>query len=167
MFFDLRMRLLALFIIMLAVSAESSAQNGVQGICGPGYVQYEVAGGGYSCAPAPGQAPPGVAAPRWETRWGAIATGGSAFGYAQDMPSKRKAEKAALQQCKSKAGQKCEIATSFYNQCGALAIGDASGAYGAGADIATSNRLAMTACSKQTTNCKVHYSACSYPRQIN
>lgn len=142
------------------------AQTGPQGSCPSGY--FEIEGVGWkSCAPLPNQtnSPPPVG-PKWQTRWGAVASGGSYFGVAENMSSKRKAEKAALEDCRRKRGDKCNVDFSFYNQCGALAWGDVGNAYGTAPDIASARSLAMNMCNKRTVNCNIYYASCSYPVRV-
>ena len=107
---------------------------------------------------------------RWETRWGAIATDDTKgiVGAVKNAKSKRTANKAAIQQCKSNGGGKnCEVTLSYYNQCSAIAWGDTSrGAAGrSGADSAI--KAALEVCSKRTTNCKIVYTGCSLPERVN
>jgi hypothetical protein len=136
------------------------------GNCPAGY--YESSGGGVSgCIAYPtasGQPPdPG---PQWSTRWGAIATATGTFGTANNLSSKRKAQKEAMKRCKAQGGKDCSVLLSFYNQCGALVGGDTRTlAYG-DAELAKAESGAMANCSAATQNCKLYYSACSYPERI-
>ncbi|MGO1072780.1 DUF4189 domain-containing protein [Lysobacter sp. CA199] len=63
--------------------------------------------------------------PKYARRWGAFA-GDSAsgkIGLAGGMPSKRKAERAAIAQCQSKGGANCKVEMAYYDQCGVMAYG--------------------------------------------
>lgn len=80
-------------------------------------------------APSEEQSAPQVPQGYWETRWDAIAIGstatGGGVGVSKDMINKRKAEKAAMLQCKATGGGKsCRIARSYYNQCAVIAWGE-------------------------------------------
>jgi hypothetical protein len=136
------------------------------GNCPAGY--YESSGGGVSgCIAYPtasGQPPdPG---PQWSTRWGAIATANGAFGTANNLSSARKAEKAALKQCKANGGKDCRVTLSFGNQCAALAWGSTVNSTKPAGDLSQAEANAMASCNAATQNCKVFYSACSYPQRI-
>jgi hypothetical protein len=139
--------------------------------CAPGIP----GGGNPSCVPPDvfyNSLPPGAPipdlGPQWETRWGAVAMGGGGFGAITDMPSKRKAHKAALAQCKkSGGGNQCKVSISYYNQCAAVAAGDNSATGGGYAPITeTANKLATEQCQKTGGICRIYYSACSYPVRI-
>ena len=101
----MRIRLLLLFCL-LGINSIVYAEGG----CPPGTYPANPPATNI-CNPFPGnqsngqpQQPQG----RWETRWGAIAIGstasGGGVGVATDMLSKRKAEKAAMSQCKVTGG---------------------------------------------------------------
>ncbi len=102
---------------------------------------------------------PGPAAPR---SFGAIAyspgTGG--YGYSFKLANRAEAEKRAIQEC---GKDDCKVATWFFNNCGALAIGK-NGAWG-GANGNT-ERIAQAAaqrrCAKEGgTNCEIKFTQCS------
>ena len=150
---------------MLCSSANAIAQ------CAPGIP----GGGNPSCVPPsvfydslPPTSPPPSLGPQWETRWGAIVSGGGGFGASVNMPSKRKAEKIALKQCKDSGGRNlCTVKTAYYNQCAAIAWGENSEyavATALTADISQMN--AVKGCSDLGVNCKIFYSGCSYPVRI-
>lgn len=169
------MKVVVLGLCLLILPFVAFAEGG----CPPG--QYPIGGQGVvGCAPIPGAKPSGNAAPsgRWETRWGAIAEDRSpspgqslATGLAKSMPSKRAATNAALDRCRAKGGNKCEIRISYYNQCVALADPvSASGDMVGG--VSTASRAlglekvraqALAECSSQNSGarCALAYSACS------
>jgi len=106
--------------------------------------------------------------PQWATRWGAIATDGanSRLGGAENLSSKRRAQKAAIGVCKKNGGTKCKVLHAYYNQCGVLAWGDDwAQTYSAGT-IEKATEMAIQQCLTKTANCKVFYSGCSYPEQV-
>jgi Domain of unknown function (DUF4189) len=155
-----------LVFVCLCSQPKVLAQTGPQGACPAGY--YEIQGVGWkNCAPLPNQTstPPPVG-PKWETRWGAVASGGSAFGVAENMASKRKASKMALEDCKRKGGHKCNVDITFHNQCGAMAWGNGGNAYGTAPDVASARSLAVDMCEKRGPNCKIYYVSCSYPQRV-
>jgi hypothetical protein len=152
--------------IVLAVLMTSCGPSFADGNCPAGY--YESSGGGVSgCIAYPtasGQPPdPG---PQWGTRWGAIAAGDGAFGAANQVKSKRKAQSEALKQCRAKGGQKCKVSIAFDNQCGAIAWGDEFYATAGESTLESASKKALEFCGKNTKNCEIFYSACSYPERL-
>lgn len=119
------------------------------------------------CVPVPGQGsqPSG---PQWLTQWGAIALGGGGFGAARGESSKRKAERIAMKACKDSGGGKnCHIGLSYFNQCAAYAVADNYYVGMArGPDLGEVRRQAIGYCGQGGENCRVTYSACSYPAQV-
>ena len=145
-----------------------SGQSHAEGICPAG--SFPIGGGNsgwQGCAPMGNGA--GEPAEEWETRWGAIATGNGLFGAAEGASSKSQAEKIALRKCKESGstGGKCKIKGSYHDQCAALAWGDAGAIAFRSPDRADAEANAVAACSQQTTNCQLYYSACSYPVRLN
>jgi hypothetical protein len=135
--------------------------------CPPGY--YQTSQTDYvGCAPLPsnGGAPAAPSGPQWASRYGAIAITNGAFGAANGMSSKRKAEKAAMKQCVANGGKACRIRDTYWNQCVALAWGDDLNSVDFGADKPQVEANAMARCSKSTKNCELYYSACSYAERI-
>jgi Domain of unknown function (DUF4189) len=159
---------LLLLISVLLYSAEVNAE----GRCPPGYHPVGTNTTGYlGCAPIPGageDSAPVDPGPRWVTRWGAIAIDGSTgkFAGTEGMSNERKAKRSAITQCRNNGGKQCKVIATYYNQCGALAWGDAKATGYSGPEREETVQLAIQACSKQTTNCQAYYSGCSYPEQI-
>lgn len=161
---------LMLFLVFIAVTFPAWAE----GNCPDGY--FPIGGGNagwQGCAPMDSgstntQITPPDPGPYWQTRWGAIAADGSTgtFGVSNDVASKRVAEKNAKAMCKSKGGRKCKLQSTFYNQCGALAWGDTHYSSFRAPDIDDAKKSAVEHCEKTTTNCRVYYSACSYPVRV-
>src|SRR3546814_17793113 len=50
--------------------------------------------------------------------------GNGVAGIATDFPSKRKAKKGAISECKKRGGGKCKIWRTFMNQCAAVIAGE-------------------------------------------
>lgn len=110
-------------------------------------------------------------------RWGAIYLNPAnlAVGYSENNTiGYRSANKEALENCIRDGGGKnpigesgkgCQLMTEYRNKCGAIAIGGVVGNGWAAAKNADSideaERLALTACSKHSKSCKIHYSGCS------
>lgn len=157
-------------LVLLTVSVDAHAE----GRCPDGY--YPTGGadvGWYGCAPmgpmpdeGDGPSQQQVDEPGWETRWGAIATADGAFGVANGMTSKRRAEKQALSDCKARSnGKPCKLKPAFYDQCAALAWGDDMNIMFRSPDLQDAEASAVQVCNQHTNNCKVYYSACSYPQR--
>jgi Domain of unknown function (DUF4189) len=135
--------------------------------CPPGSQPYGGGNAGWvACTPVPDRTELAASGSLWETRWGAIATGIGAFGAANDLSSKRKAAKEAIKQCKANGGKKCSVQMTFYNQCGALAWGDAGNTTFNAHSLEDAEQSAVAQCQSHTRNCRLYYSACSYPKQI-
>jgi Domain of unknown function (DUF4189) len=154
---------LVLTVMSLDVHAE--------GRCPPGYFPTGGADvGWYSCAPMGGtDASDSSSAPQpqWQTRWGAIATANGAFGVSADLPSEEAAISAALSHCQSRSeGRSCAPRIVYYDQCVALAWGQTLNYAARGPDLANVRETALQECQGSTTNCKLFYSGCSYPKQI-
>ncbi|MGH8050726.1 MAG: DUF4189 domain-containing protein [Arenimonas sp.] len=117
------------------------------------------------CVPYPGSSQNQSQVPRgrWETRWGAIATDGpsASLGTSISMNTKRKAEKIALTQCRSKGGKACKIDVSYYNQCAVLVTGDTKYLAQSAENIEIATKVGMQKCNLETTNCKIYYADCS------
>lgn len=158
-------------LVLLAASMDAHAE----GRCPDGY--YPTGGadvGWYGCAPMGGPTQGGDQGPvqqseepGWESRWGAIATADGAFGVANDMTSKRRAEKQAMSECKARSkGKPCKLKPAFYDQCAALAWGDGMNIVFRSPDLQDAEDSAVQVCSQHTNNCKIYYSACSYPKRV-
>ena len=159
-------------VSLLAYGAMTFDLRAEGGVCPPGY--YPISSPGFTnCAPIPGGGNGGSRpAPRdepvWKTQWLSIAFGKNGFGAATDMPSKKKAETAALAQCRDIGGIECYINMTTHNQCIAVARGGVT-APSAGADgLEEAQSLALAECAKdkRNGNCELYYSACSYPVRV-
>jgi hypothetical protein len=160
------MKIRALYLFcLLAISNSAFAE----GNCPDGMVP--IGGGGVvGCMPIEGSQNTTPTQPqgRWVTRWGAIAIGstasGGGVGFSTNMIGKRQANKAAIAACKADGGgQTCAVKLSYYNQCAVIAWGDAQYTAQGKETIEAATKLAMSRCSKETTNCKIVYAECSLP----
>jgi Domain of unknown function (DUF4189) len=157
-------------------AASSWCSDSIAQSCGVGFIQE--GGQGYIlCVPVESYYPPQnepstqtqtVSGPQWSTRWGAIAYDGKAgrFGGKEGFDNKRKAEKAAIKECKKNGGSACKIVTSYYNQCGAMAWGNNLMTASRGPDYDVTIQQAVTSCNKNSTNCQAYYAGCSLPVEI-
>jgi hypothetical protein len=132
---------------------------------------YPVGGGNAGwegCVPMNDSAPPPPPGPEWRTQWIAIALGGTGFGAGIDMPSKQKAEKEALAQCRRSTKDKCRIAGVTYNQCMATADSGVSAMNFRAPKLQDAEQGALQYCreSEPNANCRIHFSHCSYPVRI-
>lgn len=152
--------LLLAFLVFAEPSFAQSCPHGYMPLGGP-------QAGWTGCAPmsGPNQNPPDPG-PEWATRWGAIAVTDGAFGTSSGQRSKRAAKKLAMQECKAKGGSKCAVKMFFYNQCAALAWGDARYVAYRTSDLDEAEANAVEDCNRQTANCKIFYSSCSYAERI-
>src|SRR3546814_64635 len=90
---------------------------------------------------------------KWADSWGAIASDGvSTYGIVTDFPSKRKAQKAAIAECKKRGGGRCTVARSFYNQCAVVVAGDSGTNIVNARTVKRATDLAMRDCEAEGNN---------------
>jgi len=142
-----------------------------EGNCPSGYMPSSGGPGGVQgCAPLRGASSSntqdgGV----WEDRYGAVATDPhlGLLGSSKNMESRRLAEKAALDDCKSQGGQSCKLETWYRNGCVATASGHNAYATESAKDQDGANKAAMKSCQADgNTGCHVYYAACSSPQRV-
>jgi serine/threonine-protein kinase len=94
--------------------------------------------------------------------FGAIAysPGTGADGWAKDHPSRRAAQRAALEGCRQHA-KDCRPVVWFKNACGALAISNKAYGWGWGSTQALADAEAIKACAKHAKGCKVKRQVCT------
>lgn len=118
-------KLLALFLAELFWSNTAHAEGG----CPPGQYPYETPQA-RQCVPIPGgSSGASQSSAVYQDRWGSIAVDGAVsvggIGTSSDMPSKRKAEKVAIAQCRATGGGNgCVVDLSYRNQCVVIGSGD-------------------------------------------
>ncbi|WP_157754052.1 DUF4189 domain-containing protein [Lysobacter capsici] len=158
-----------LFVLMAALMF-----TGGVAACPPGTVPQQGVGW-QGCAPVPGSAGSNNSGgrtttpkPVWADQWGAFAIDVSTgIGVSKNMPNKRKAEKAALAQCKKKGGEHCKVKIAFYNQCAVIVSGDTGHNAASAASIERATELSMETCIKSgDSNCELYFSECSFPVRI-
>lgn len=108
-------------------------------------------------------------APVWADRWGAIANDRKGvFGIVSNLPSKRKAEKAAINECHKRGGGACVIDFTYHNQCVALGSNEDVTNTASGPDIDEVKIRAVRDCeSRSNKKCIVFYSGCSTAVRVN
>lgn len=166
-------RIISLFVL-LGLSQLAHAEQGCpDGLYPGGTAPAQI------CIPMPGYGIEGnnggetqVAEPRWATRWGALAldvtsAGGSKLGRVEGLSSKRKAEKAAIADCRARGGQNCVLAHAYYDQCVAVAWGDAKPTIVSAVNSQVASRMALEKCNSSDANCDMYYTACSYPERAH
>jgi hypothetical protein len=156
---------LILLICLFGFNASASAENS----CPEGMTPFQNGGDPTpKCYPIQGSQSASATQPRgrWETRWGAVATDRiiGSYGVAKNASTKRKAEKGAVTHCKRNGGgENCTVIVRYYNQCAAIAWGDAAHTSQSAENIEVASQLAFQKCSEKTSNCKVVYADCSLP----
>lgn len=154
-----------LFVLLIQTEARA------EGRCPDGYFPIGGGSAGWEgCAPMgpnSGTGPPEEPEPQWETRWGAVATTDGAMGIAVGQESQESAEQQAISECQAhSSGKACEVRIAYYNQCVAVAWGDAGSRMARSPDLKDAEETALRNCEKTTTNCDLYYSACSYAERI-
>lgn len=155
-----------LFFFSAAVQAEQGCPDGLYpGGAAPAQI----------CIPMPGYGINGnsgntsqAAEPRWMTRWGALALDATSgkLGRADGLSSKRKAEAAAIADCRARGGQNCVIAHSYYDQCVAVAWGDARPAIVSAVNSQVASAMALEKCNGSDASCDMYHAGCSYPERV-
>ncbi|MGN7918908.1 MULTISPECIES: DUF4189 domain-containing protein [Lysobacter] len=138
-------------------------------------------GGNPSCIPPsawPQNAPAQQAVPAppsWKLTWGAIAIDldSGDVGTAVGKPSKRKAEREALDRCQASGATGCKkVLFSYQNQCAVIAwpavVGVGAGVIAqSGASVAAASEIALKRCAGTSVGdsgkCRIVYSECSDP----
>ncbi|GAB3303689.1 hypothetical protein GCM10027564_02640 [Luteimonas notoginsengisoli] len=132
-----------------------------------------VASGSAQCGPSTMIEPASTIAPpasqiRWADSWGGMASDveNGISGIVTDLPSKRRAKRAAIEECKVRGGVECVVAITYKNQC--LVVVDGNKSYIVSSPtIGRATRLAMQDCVKGGgTDCHVYYSGCSTAKRI-
>jgi hypothetical protein len=160
-----------LFFVFFSFSANAAypCPNGP----GPGERQVGTTGGSHGIAAVPvcessGSSGAVGSGAQWASRWGAIYTDSQNgfFGVSESMLSKRKAMKAAENDCRVRGGSKCKLRVVTDNQCRALAVRDGYSSANGAATKELVERNAIAECSTETRRCTVLYSGCSYPVRV-
>lgn len=159
------------FLLMALWPLLISGVHAEGGSCPTGY--YPIGGQGtMGCAPLPGtgnQQPPQPPAQQWERRWGAISTDAPAgvIGVATDKESKQEASQFALGDCHRQGGVNCRIDVAYDNQCAVLVVGANGYNTPNAATTEKATELGMKTCQNTgSPDCRVLYSACSWPVRI-
>lgn len=153
--------LLVGFGLLFAPTVFAQCAPGIPGAGNPGCIPPNAPNSPYNQG---GNAPATAPAPKWQDSWGAVAmdnvTGQA--GVAQNETSKSAAEQAALSQCGNSGGSHCEIITSYYNQCVAVAQQQGGGFLIAATEPTQdkADRHALDKCSSKGS-CSIVYKACS------
>lgn len=156
-----------LLMVVLLCSGKAAAEGG----CPAGYYPYNTSAA-QQCVPIPGSGASGSQSTvAYKDRWGAISIDSTVskggIGTVTGLASKRKAEKAALSQCRSSGGgDGCQVLLTYYNQCGVIAWGDNYLKTMGAATVESASKLALEDCSKNTSGCQIYYSGCSYPERV-
>lgn len=157
-----------LFLFSTIVQAEQGCPDGLYpGGASPGQICIPMPG--YGINGSSGSTPQALES-RWMTRWGALAldvtsAGGSKLGRVEGLGSKRKAEAAAIADCRARGGKNCVIAHAYYDQCVAVAWGDARPAIVSAVNSQVASRMALDKCNGSDANCDMYYTGCSYPER--
>src|SRR5690606_16918470 len=137
-----------------------------------------VAAGSAQCGPSPGAGSgssgnSGYSRPvpsfKWKSTWGAIAGDEQGvYGIDTGLPSKRKAKKAALDECHKRGGVDCFVQFVFKNQCAAVGAGKDSAFASAAPTEAEATVKAIRLCESEVGEgeCRLYYSGCSLAQHV-
>lgn len=158
--FAIPVGLLSLFLLVWNHPADA------EGACPSGYYQTSPQGvaGPIGCAPIPSSS----TAPKWASRWGAIAKSSTTVGISANMKDERTASAEALSGCREQGGIDCEIQQTYSNQCVAIVT---SSSFSTRRNASTKDKAiadAIAWCRKESRdkNCKIYYSGCSLPVRV-
>lgn len=157
-----------LFALLMLVTGFAHAEGG----CPPGFQPTGAAPtpqDPVACRPMPENNQRQMPPPRWEDRWGAIATDGlgGSFGASSEMPTQQSAHGTALAICRSKKGSNtCQVEIDYINQCAAMTVGDVQHNTAAGLTGDLAVQAAMNACNADDDHCFVYYVGCSLPQRV-
>ncbi|QNP40870.1 DUF4189 domain-containing protein [Lysobacter terrestris] len=132
-----------MLLMLLAFAGAALAEQG----CASGFYPGGAQPGGQICVPIPGYGTTNNTGAEgssvWANRWGAIAIGNGVAGVSEGLPSRGKAKRTALDDCKAGGGMDCKVIVAYVNQCVALATGSGDSSYGR----APSCRSSVSSCS--------------------
>jgi hypothetical protein len=157
--------LATLFLVSGATRAQScGGMPAVNGVCIPPDSPTSPLHSTYGQNSQSAMPPDGV----WADRWGAVAADGPSgiLGATTGMASRRKAEKAALAQCRGKGGKSCEVDMAYRNQCISLVTGENLYFVQPAISEDEAARLGIESCRKKDVSCRVYYSACSMAERV-
>ncbi|WP_414649838.1 DUF4189 domain-containing protein [Dyella sp.] len=82
------------------------------------------------------------------------------------MPSKNAAIEKAMSDCQLHGSTSCDVALSYHNQCAAIAWGHPKSSYFSAATAEEAKQHALSRCSKNSGDCKIVYTDCSYAERV-
>lgn len=152
-------------ITLLAVQGPAVAEGG----CPAGMIPH-AGSSTATCGPIH-SGPGGYGGPtaKWKNRWGAVAGDDArgVVGAVTDLPSKREAKQAAIENCRSRGGVDCTLTVAYVNQC--VVIVASATRYAAihaeSAEVAA--EIGMKSCEKKKDGeCRLYYAGCSLPVRV-
>lgn len=100
---------------------------------------------------------------RWEKRWGAFVIDDKVgLGVSRDMPSKKIAQSAAMQDCQRKGGTQCKVQLVYSNQCGVIIEGDRGYNTARAPTVERATEAGLEVCNRSDRNCQVYFSDCTH-----
>ncbi|MCL1635118.1 DUF4189 domain-containing protein [Luteimonas sp. SX5] len=104
-------------------------------------------------------------------KWGSIAVDPAkqVAGFSKGMETDRRAEKAAIKDCKFRGGKSCKLETTYSNQCVGMVVGKNSIFRTARAETeGKALHFAMTICEYESgVKCQIYYAGCSFADRVN
>jgi len=155
-------RVFALLLMSAGAMAQTACPQGVaagSAQCGPSSIVNPMSSDA---------GPPAAPEIQWADSWGAIAiddTKGEA-GIVTDRPSKRKAKKAAMAECRRRGGENCSISRVYVNQCAAVVANDKMSSSVNAPSIDEAIAIGMQRCGETGLGCHVYWSGCSLAKRI-
>ncbi|MGO1001831.1 DUF4189 domain-containing protein [Lysobacter sp. CA196] len=157
--------LIVLSIVLFGMHDHAAAEGG----CPAGMIPYSGTSTS-SCGPIP-SGPSGSWLPtaKWKNRWGAVAGDDArgVIGAVTDLPSKREAKQAAIDNCRSRGGVDCTLTVAYVNQCVVIVASTTryAAVHAESAEIAA--EMGMKSCEKKKDGeCRLYYAGCSLPVRV-
>lgn len=96
--------------------------------------------------------------------WGAVAQGGSVLGVSTGMRTDLEAERAAIEDCRSKSGQGCDVLSSYYDMCVSVIVSGENAHWAEWYDEEGSKERVLSDCQRGSNRvCEITYSNCTNP----
>jgi hypothetical protein len=155
---------LSLLLGPAGLAMAQSCPSGIPSAGNPMCLPPGAAGSPYNSSSAPPSSEPSM---HWKKTWGAIAFSSTGeVGATTAQPSRRKAQKEALERCVHWGGTDCSIQLAYQNQCAAVAWPSVPGVRSAvvsAGSVEEASGKALSLCNKDGGACKIVYSDCTPP----
>ena len=157
-------------LIVLAIALLGAHRPAVaEGACPAGMIPHSGTSTS-SCGPIPsGPSGYGLRTPKGKNSWGAVAgdDAKAVVGAVTNLPSKREAVKAAIENCRSRGGVDCTLTVAYVNQCVVVVTSDTRYAAINAKTAELATEIGLKDCeTKKDGECRLYYADCSRPVRV-